>query len=58
MTAYSQNLREYASSNQNSGTLETFYDISCKGRAILGAEEEQDLIITLRLLSIIQILGF
>jgi len=39
-TAYSQNLREYESSNQTSGIREPFYDISCKGRAVHGADEK------------------
>jgi len=35
-----QHRREYECSNPTSQTLGTFYDISCKGRAILGADEK------------------
>jgi len=40
LTVNSQNLREYGGSNQTSGIHGTFYDILCKGRAVLGADKK------------------
>lgn len=37
-TANLQNLRRYECCNQTSQIRKTFYDISCKGRAVHGAE--------------------